>query len=203
MEVLSPRSVDKTRTTILEAAQSILRERGFTELSTRDVARAAGVPLSQIHYHFRSKQGLVVAVFEHHNEQALDRQHRLYGDANMRLSEQWDLACDYLDDDMASGYVRVLMELWAAGWSDPQLAQVVREGTSRWMELLTAVARRAESRLGPLEPFRAEEIGALVATAFVGAEAFLLLGLENDRVPVRQALRRVGETIALRERNAS
>jgi AcrR family transcriptional regulator len=26
-------------------------------LSTRDVAAAAGVPLSQIHYHFGSKQG--------------------------------------------------------------------------------------------------------------------------------------------------
>ena len=43
-------------------------------LSTRDVAAAAGVPLSQIHYHFGSKQGLVLALFEYLNAQLLDRQ---------------------------------------------------------------------------------------------------------------------------------
>ena len=38
-------------------------------LSTRDVAAAAGVPLSQIHYHFGSKQSLVLALFEYLNAQ--------------------------------------------------------------------------------------------------------------------------------------
>jgi hypothetical protein len=35
--------------------------------------------------------------------------------------EQWDRACDYLDDDIASGYVRVLQELIAASWVDSEL----------------------------------------------------------------------------------
>ena len=46
-------------------------------LSTRDVAAAAGVPLSQIHYHFGSKQGLVLALFEYLNAQLLDRQNAI------------------------------------------------------------------------------------------------------------------------------
>ena len=47
----------ETGTIVLEAAKKVLRQNGYSRLSTRDVAAAAGVPLSQIHYHFGSKQG--------------------------------------------------------------------------------------------------------------------------------------------------
>ena len=97
----------ETSTTLLEAAKKVLRQNGYAGLSTRDVAAAAGVPLSQIHYHFGSKQGLVLALFEYLNAQLLDRQNALFGDRRSSFREQWDRACDYLDDDIASGYVRV------------------------------------------------------------------------------------------------
>ena len=48
----------ETGTTLLEATKKVLRQNGYAGLSTRDVAEAAGVPLSQIHYHFGSKQGM-------------------------------------------------------------------------------------------------------------------------------------------------
>ncbi len=117
--------VEATRTSILDAARSVLRERGYGSLSTREVAAVAGVPLSQIHYHFGSKQGMVLALFEYMNARLLERQDAMFADSRLTLSEQWDLACDYLDDDLATGYVRVLQELWAAGWSDPVLALVI------------------------------------------------------------------------------
>ncbi len=100
--------VEATRTSILDAARSVLRERGYASLSTREVAAVAGVPLSQIHYHFGSKQGMVLALFEYMNAQLLDRQNAMFADPSLTLSEQWDLACDYLDDDLATGYVRVM-----------------------------------------------------------------------------------------------
>jgi len=203
MTAAGVRNVDKTRIAILEAAKTVLRERGCVGLSTRDVASAAGVPLSQIHYHFGSKQGLIVAVFEYHNAQLLDRQTEMFTDPSMPISEQWDRACDYLNDDLESGYVRVLMELWAAGWSDPQVASVVRAGVEGWIELLAGVARAAESRFGVLGPFDAEDIATLVGTAFIGAEAFLLLDFESERIPVRRALRRIGEAIKRLERASS
>ncbi|WP_461350180.1 TetR family transcriptional regulator [Bradyrhizobium liaoningense] len=56
-----------TSTVVLEAAKKVLRQKGYAKLSTRDVAAAAGVPLSQIHYHFGSKQGnaaCAIRVFE-------------------------------------------------------------------------------------------------------------------------------------------
>ena len=193
----------ETSTTLLEAAKTVLRQRGYAGLSTRDVAEVAGVPLSQIHYHFGSKQGMVLALFEYLNAQLLDRQDALFGDPALKLSEQWDRACDYLDDDIASGYVRVLQGLIAASFSDAEVAKVVRAGIMGWVDLIVGVARRAEEKFGGLGPLIPEEIGAFAANAFIGAESLYLLGLEKKGVPLRQALRRVGDLIRLAERGQS
>ena len=188
-----------TSTVLLEAAKKVLRQNGYSGLSTRDVAAAAGIPLSQIHYHFGSKQGLVMALFEYLNAQLFDRQNALFGDPALKLSEQWDRACEYLDDDIASGYVRVLQELMAASWADAEVAKVVRAGIMGWVDLIVGVARKAETALGGLGPFTPEEAGAFAANAFIGAESLYLLGLEKKGSPVRQALRRVGELIRIAE----
>jgi AcrR family transcriptional regulator len=192
-----------TRTTLLEAAKKVLRQNGYSGLSTRDVAAAAGIPLSQIHYHFGSKQGMVLALFEHLNAQLLDRQHALFGDPTLKLSEQWDRACEYLDDDIASGYVRVLQELIAASWADAEVAKVVRAGIMGWVDLIVDVARKAENRLGGLGPFTPEEAGAFAGCAFIGSESMFLLGMEKKGAPVRQALRRFGDLIRIAEAASS
>ena len=195
--------VEVTRTAILEAAKSVLREQGYAGLSTRAIAATAGIPLSQIHYHFGSKQGLMIALFEFQNAQLLERQQRMFADLALSLSEQWDMACDFLEEDLASGYVRVLQELWAAGWSDPEIAKVVREVIMGWHRLLETVAQRVFDRYGPLGPFTPRDIAALIGCAFIGAEAHILLGIEERDLPVRESLRRVADAIRLLENRVS
>src|SRR5262245_6194959 len=189
----------ETSTSLLEAAKKVLRQNGYSGLSTRDVAAEAGVPLSQIHYHFGSKQGMLLALFEYLNVQLLDRQNAMFADTTITLSERWDRACDYLDDDIASGYVHVLQELIAASWADATVAQVIRAAMMGWFALLAGVAREAEQQLGGLGPFSPDEVAALVSSAFTGAESLYLLGAEKKSVPVRQALRRVGDLIRFAE----
>jgi len=189
----------ETSTTLLEAAKKVVRQNGHSGLSTRDVATAAGVPLSQIHYHFGSKQGLMLALFDYLNAQLLDRQNAMFHDTTLSLSQRWDLACAYLDEDIASGYVRVLQELIAASWSDPEVAKVVRAGLMGWFDLIADVARQAEKELGGLGPFSAEEVAALISSAFIGGESLYLLGAEKKGAPVRQSLRRVGDAIRMAE----
>jgi AcrR family transcriptional regulator len=192
-----------TSTTLIEAAKKVLRQKGYAGLSTRDVAAAAGVPLSQIHYHFGSKQGMVLALFAYLNAQLLDRQNAMFSNPALELSEQWDLACDYLDEDIASGYVRVLQELTAASYADPEVAKMVRAGLIGWFELLAGLARKAERQFGLLGPFSAEEVAALIGSAFMGAESLHLLGAEKKGVPIRQALRRFGDLIRSAEAQSS
>jgi AcrR family transcriptional regulator len=184
-----------TSATLLAAAKKVLRKGGYSALSTRDVATAAGVPLSQIHYHFGSKDGMMLALFEYLNDELLHRQQAMFGNPALKLSEQWDLACAYLDEDLASGYVRVLQELWAAGYSNPQIAKVVRAGILRWQDLLTTTARKAQERFGGFAGLAPEDVAALVSAAFIGGEAFVLLGAETRELPIRKALRSVGELI--------
>jgi AcrR family transcriptional regulator len=180
-----------TRGSILAAARSRLLADGYANLSTRNVAEAAGVPLSQIHYHFGSKRQLILAVLEAENERLLERQREMF-DAPKPLWVRWELACDFLDTDIESGYVRILQEMIAAGWSDPEVAAAVRGMIGAWPSLLADVARREEERGGDLAGFTPDEIGALMGIPFLGAEELILLGIPESTLPMRSALRKVG-----------
>lgn len=186
--------VSPTATKILKAAKTRLTQDGFAGLSTRKVAEEAGVPLSQIHYHFGSKQELLLGLLRTENEQLLERQTEMFG-RDLPLWKRWEQACDYLDDDLASGYVRLLQEMIAAGWSSPEIATEVRRLLAEWTRLLIGIARQTEQRLGGLGPFSATEVGTLIVAAFIGAEATYLLGLDQGEYPVREALRKFGHAI--------
>jgi AcrR family transcriptional regulator len=194
-------TVVDTRSRIVEAARRRLLVDGFVGLSTRKVAEEAEVPLSQLHYHFGSKGGLVLALFEEENKRRLDRQTRMYAE-DTPLWQRYEQACDFLEDDLESGYVRVLQEMIAAGWSSEQVGDAVRELLGGWFTLLAEVAREAERRHGPLGPFTADEVATLVTTSFVGSEALLLLGFDRQLMPIRAALRRVGLVIWALEEGA-
>jgi AcrR family transcriptional regulator len=183
-----------TRTSILAAARATLLAVGSANLSTRAVAEAAGVPLSQIHYHYGSKQQLILAVLGAENDRLLERQATMYSGAEP-LWRQWELACDYLDEDLESGYVRVLQEMIAAGWSDPEVAAAVRGFMAGWFGLLRDVAARAAERLGGLGPFTPAEVATLMGLPFMGAEEMIVLGFGEPDLPARSALRKIGAII--------
>ena len=189
-----------TRLRILAAAKGVLMEAGYANLSTRGIAEAAGVPLSQIHYHFGSKQKLMLAVLDTENRARLARQEAMF-ESDKPLWEQWLQACDYFDDDLESGYVRVLMEMTAAGWSNPEIAEAVSAQLQGWFDLLAEVAQRAAKRFGMLSPFTPEELAALAGLPFLGAETVILLGLDDSKIAGRPALRKIGELLrAIEER---
>jgi AcrR family transcriptional regulator len=185
------RATSDTRSAILAAARERLLAEGYANFSTRAVADAAEVPLSQIHYHYGSKLQLILAVLAAENERLLDRQRAMF-DTPEPLWVRWELACDFLDTDVASGYVRILQEMIAAGWSDAEVAASVREMTGGWYRLLGEVARREQEQGADLFGFAPDEVAALMATPFLGAEELILLGVTEEMLPIRSALRKVG-----------
>jgi len=186
--------VKPTAEKIIEAARERVLADGYAALSTRRVADQAGVPLSQIHYHFGGKQGLVLALLDYENRRLVDRQRQMYG-TEMPLWKRYEQACDFLDDDLASGYVRVLQEMVAAGWSDQAVAARVLELLRSWFEVLTEVAREAEARFGSLGPLRAEDVAGLIGLSFLGGEAVVLLGGKDWSARAREWLRSLSTLI--------
>jgi TetR/AcrR family fatty acid metabolism transcriptional regulator len=64
--VLAPK-----RETILRAATDVFAERGFFNAQVADVARAAGVAAGTVYLYFRSKDDLLVSIFEKTMREAL------------------------------------------------------------------------------------------------------------------------------------
>jgi AcrR family transcriptional regulator len=183
-----------TAAQIIEAGRSCLLADGYAALSTRRVADLAGVPLSQIHYHFGGKRGLILALLDGENRRRVERQIQMYG-AETPLWKRYEQACDLLEDDLESGYVRVLQEMIAAGWSDAAVAERVRDMLHAWFTVLAGVAGDAAERFGSLGPFSPANVADLIGLAFLGGEAVILLGDPEAGRRVRESLRSVGDLI--------
>jgi AcrR family transcriptional regulator len=185
---------EATRLRILDAARDMLVERGYGGTSTRAVAERAETQLSLVHYHFGGKQQLLVAVLERQNEQLLERQRGLYAEPGP-LSEKWRTACRFLDDDVQSGYVRVLWELWAAGLADPELAARWRAAMRGWRDLLASVFSDWAAELELELPAPPAVLATLLANVFEGIEIELLAGVSEPDAAHREALDWIGSLI--------
>jgi hypothetical protein len=141
---------------------------------------------------------MVLALLDSENRRRLARQAAMYAEETP-LWRRYEKACDYLEDDLESGYVRVLQEMIAAGWSTPEIGAAAREMLQGWFDLLDDVATEAAERFDGLGPFSPAEAAALIVNAFMGAEALILLGFDRHQMPIRASLRRIGELIRAAE----
>lgn len=56
-----------TRARILECCRVLFNERGPAEVTTSEIAAAVGISEGNLHYHFRKKQQIVLALFDEFN----------------------------------------------------------------------------------------------------------------------------------------
>jgi AcrR family transcriptional regulator len=187
-----------TRAQLVAAATHVLRKKGYAATSLRAVANRAGAQLSLVHYHFGSKQGLLVAVLEELTRRLLERQHAMFADERS-FADQWRTACEYLREDIRSGYVRILWELWAAGLADRRLAERWRVTQRGWRTLIEARLERLETERGIELPMRPRALAALIGNLFEGAETEILAGVPEDESPHLEALEACAALIARAE----
>jgi AcrR family transcriptional regulator len=186
---------DATREQILAAAREVLAADGYSGASTRAVAERAAVQLSLVHYHFGAKRGLLAAVLEYENERLIGRQRELFAKREP-LADKWRTACAYLQEDLRSGYVRILWELWAAGLTDEDLAGRWRDAMAQWRVLLERVLAEWSASAGFELPIAPRALATLVANVFQGAEVEILAGVSEEDAPHYEALEAVGDLIA-------
>jgi AcrR family transcriptional regulator len=191
-----------TREQILDAARDVLARQGYAGTTTRAIAEAADVRPSLVHYHFGGKQQLLAAVLERENERLLERQRALFAGPEP-LAEKYLTSCAYLSEDLRSGYVRILWELWAIGLADEPLRAQWRHALSGWHELLVQVATDWMAEHGIELPISPRALATLVGDAFLGAESEILAGISPEAAPHLEALTAVAGLIEWAERRAS
>lgn len=166
----------------------------------RAVAERAGTQLSLVHYHFGSKRGLLVAILDDLTASLLERQQGMFAD-DRPFAEQWRSACHYLREDVNSGYVRILWELWAAGLADDELAERWRATQRGWRELIIERLERWQAEHDVELPMAPRALGTLIGNLFEGAETEVLAGFAEDEAPHLEALKACAELIARAERH--
>jgi AcrR family transcriptional regulator len=89
------------RTAFLDAAERLLIEEGRRGISTRRLAREAGLNHGLVHYYFGTVENLMLAVFERFTERLAERQRAMYA-ADVPFREKWRTAMGFMDEDMAA-----------------------------------------------------------------------------------------------------
>lgn len=176
----------ETKARILEAAFQRLAREGYASLSVREIARDAGVNYALINYHFESKDKLVIAVLDEANRRLLERQARMY-QSRGSVAEKWAQARRFYENDLASGFVRVLMELYAASMSNAALRAEFQPRMNAWFELVAQAVRDALDHHGLQLPVSAEVIGCWISNFWMGMELATLTGTGSPELH-RQAL---------------
>ena len=178
---------ESTRSLILEATRRRLIDQGYANLSVRDIAADAGVNHALIGYHFQGKRQLVMAVLDEANARLLERQARMYG-AEAPLSAKWEQACEFYEEDLASGFVTLVMELMAASFHDETLRRGFTPRLLAWKNLIQAAADSFTAQREPALPVSARAIAAWITWFWVGMEASMALGIPEEEGHQREAL---------------
>ena len=181
-----------TRAKILDAAFRRLATEGYAALSVREIANDAGVNHALINYHFRTKDQRVIEVLDAANRRLLERQQAMYREP-ASFAQKWAQARRFYESDLASGFVRVQAELWAASLSNPALREQFLQRLLAWKGLVLKAVQEAmksfESHGVTLPaPFSAEVIACWISEFWLGMEFADLLGVKEDKMAHKAAL---------------
>lgn len=169
----------------LDAAERLLIEVGYTRISTRRLGREAGANHGLVHYYFGSMDELFVQVLQRFTDRLIARQREMYAQ-DVPFIEKWRTAMAYIDEDLASGYPKIWLELNALAWNTPALQEVIRDVNARWRRVLLdafEIARREYGLSEDEAPVRA--LAALVMTFNLGLFVERLSGIDEGHDALR------------------
>ncbi len=102
-EQVRGRNAERTRMAVLEAAEVLFADRGFSGTSMRDISCASGISQPLIHHHFGCKQDLYIAVRRWGIHKFAERFPDLAGEGDHPLDVRSELTriFDYLMENQA------------------------------------------------------------------------------------------------------
>jgi AcrR family transcriptional regulator len=159
-------SVAPTKVKIAAAAVDAAMASGLADLTVGEVAKAANVSTALVHYHFDTKQALLVAVADTATTSAVTRLTQALGHG--RGLETVDRVWSHLTERASAGEGRLAAELAVRAVREPEIAAMVGRGMAGARD---AIAARLPTLLG--------ELGATLAVPVEEAAAALAAFLDG------------------------
>jgi AcrR family transcriptional regulator len=192
----------ETAERILQAAYRRLAADGYARLNMRDVAAEADVNHALIHYYFGSKDQLVIAVLDAANRRLIERQTQMY-DTPGGFAAKWAQARAFYEEDLASGFVRVQMELLAASLSNEALRENFVPRFLEWRRVIEQAVRDALAHYQLDLPASPEAIATWIVDFWAGMEFEMLLGISEVQAHHQEALNALQQMLEHFDRQAS
>lgn len=111
---------------MLDAGLRVFAQRGVANATVQDVADAAGMSKGAVHYHFESKDDLIIQVMQHACKNITGRVHAVFEQPGMPLervrraiAEMWAVRAEGTPE------IRVLLDVMMRALHEPKLKKAV------------------------------------------------------------------------------
>ena len=149
-----------TRLALIDATIEVLVKEGYGALTTRRIAERAGVAQSTLMHHFETREALLIEAIPRIAAQlATDALEQIDLEA-LRRPEHREAVLDQAWREFTSAQALAAAALWAAAWSEPELAVTLREVEQRLSTIIVGTARTLVPELAG-----DERVGALIDSA--------------------------------------
>jgi AcrR family transcriptional regulator len=135
-----------SRDVILDAARTLITDKGYDGMAVSDLCARSGLPPSSVYYHFGNKLGVLAALLE----RTFDELHALFPNPSSfenrepveRLETWFTAACDSLD--RRPDYLRLLLAVSVIPYKDSEtvgatVRRIREHAHASWVEALTPI----------------------------------------------------------------
>lgn len=124
----SAERLEQTRARLLDAVIESLAEVGYAGTSTTEVARRSGLTRGAQLHHFGTKDQMMIAAAEHLNAKARTAEIVAALDERVGDTQRLHTALALLAEIASGPQPTAYVELWVAARTNPELADVLRDG---------------------------------------------------------------------------
>jgi TetR/AcrR family transcriptional repressor of bet genes len=189
-----PSNTTQRKQEIVDALLRVMAERGYEKASVQSIAKEAGLAPGLIHYHFKTKQDILMALVNWIASSATERLVHM----NKQVSVPWDKLTAFINARLATGETEMpeVVSAWVviAGESirQPEIKKVYQGLIERQLELLNElIANVWEGK--SISSNEVINLSAIVLAAMEGA--FQLSATASDVMPQNYAAESLLELI--------
>jgi len=176
MEIKNDLSMEQT---ILEVAEKLFLEKGFTSTSTTEIARVAGCNQALVHYYFRTKDNLFNTIFEKKFRMLFEHLYASPNFGNISFSEKVRHAVESHFDLLTNNPKLPLLVATELSRLPENLKNLRNKLQAVPFELLTRLNNELQQEIAEGRARKIELIDIIITMVTLNAGFFMLLPIAN------------------------